>query len=912
MRKNARLMRLCFICWMALAAGGGACSRQATDLPKLLPATPIAAELPAAGALTLAEVQGRIDAAPTPPGTSAAAFAQLKAELKRLLAARDADKFAAAPPAQDYNAVTDLLLAGSASEGWHLSWTYRNVGDYNQDGLVGISDLTPIGQYFGASAGSSAWQAGRLADGDGNGEINIADITPIGSNFFSYCTAYNVYGSDTAQGPWTLVGSLPLPAALPGSPLTLMYALPGLDYALYHVQPVDATGATGEPSWLAAAPGEAAEVSLGASHPLVTQTLGADGGQLDGPAATPLQGLSVRFAPGALPDGTSVELGYNDGSLTPADGVFRGPIIELATGSVENFTCPAEISLAFTPAAGYLPVPYDIDYAGRLHALEISALDPAGGSITFYSYHASEKALIDAKTDFADITAIGAYACEFTPDKDGFQIENRGSTYAPDGECFGMSAFAQWYWNMQHSSRGGLYPQFMYNVDGLSGQDLVATRAHLSISRQFDCSYRELAVERICNLTHAQNFGLLRGALLETKAPVLACLATPGLQQSHSVLLLGYRPWQPYSDEPPLPVILLSLYDPNWPGQISSMYYGRPAGVQEWSAARFTPYRRFGMPEFTTIVPEGDGSLVVNEPYADILADADAQFNSSRNATITLAAPLPDSILYTRQAVLNGTIESGEVLIEYLAATVNGEGTFSCEVAPTGDFSCAIPLFMGPNRINLITGGTDANEEAVIVPNNMPQGFNLTGGYEGCAIVVELRMDRQLDAERCLDLWVIDPSGEFCHWFWHDPTTDGGEMTTGLITETLQYTQTWTLQYSDTVRWGAPYRVRACWQMNCQGGPSIDTADYEVIVHGSEGLPTQFNQCFSGTIAETYPDLSQPDPFGSGPWWSDVCTIVPLPTGEGAASAVTPAAKGDSGAPLLYLHLPLPPAAPGR
>jgi len=909
LRIRLYLIRCLYLGALCAVTSLGGCGRHSNIGPALQPAADAVAERPLAAGMSLSEMLNAVRAAQLPPGVSPATFAQLQDELVRLLRARGASKLAAAPPAGASNAVTDLLVAGSDSEGWRVEWGYRNLGDYNQDGLVSIAELTPIGMYFNAAAGSAGWAAARLADGDGNGEVNIADITPVGQNFLSYCAGYHIYGGDSAEGPWTLVGEAALPAAAAGEPLRLSFALPSLDYALYRVQPVDDAGAEGEPSWVSAAPGALAQVSLGADTMLVSQTIGHDGGELAGPGGSPLEGVNVSFPPGALPDGTSVELGYNDGSITPADGVFHGPILELRAAGVDEFDYPAVISVAFTPTAGYLPVPYDIDADGRLHALEISDLDPVEGSITFYTYHASGKATIDAKTDFAEIDEIGAYACSFIPNEDGFQIANNGSTFSPDGECFGMSSFAQWFYNTQRVSRGGLYPQFMFNVEGLSGQDLIATRAHLSIHSQFATSYRDQAVQRICNLSHSQNFGLLRGALLESQAPVLACLATPGQIASHSVLLLGYRPWQPYQDEPPQPVMLLSLYDPNWPGQVGSMYYLRPEGVTDWSSAQYQPYRRFGLPEMKTLVVEGDGALVVNEPYANILADADEQFNSSRNAQITVTSPAADSILYVRQAVLSGTIQSGEVLVEYLAAIVNGTGDFACEVAPTGEFSLAVPVFPGANKISLITGGNDAQDDALIVPNNMPNGFNLVGGYEGCAIVVNLLMDRQLNAESCLDLWVIDPTGDYSQWFYRPMTNDGGEMTTGLIFDVLQYTQTWTLKYADTVRWGEPYRVRAFWMMNRQGTGSIDSADYQVIVHANEGWPSQFCQSYSGTIAETYPDFYvEPSPLDSGPWWADVCTMIPVQaTGGSSSCSQVREVTGADGVPVLYVPLEIPP-----
>lgn len=68
------------------------------------------------------------------------------------------------------------------SSGTLVEWLYAHQGDCDQNGLVTISDLTPIGIYFGQPATDPA-AASAMADGDGNGLVTIADITPIGANF---------------------------------------------------------------------------------------------------------------------------------------------------------------------------------------------------------------------------------------------------------------------------------------------------------------------------------------------------------------------------------------------------------------------------------------------------------------------------------------------------------------------------------------------------------------------------------------------------------------------------------------------------------------------------------------------------------------------------------------------------------
>jgi hypothetical protein len=138
-----------------------------------------------------------------------------------------------------------------------LQWTERCIGDYDQNGEVGISDLTPLGQQFqalvsydsaaehdgfagwpsgdpgdAASGGAPAannWRRARI-DGDGNGELNIADVTPIAVHWGERLDGYVIeHGVNRGNGsiewdsaPLELgsggAPSIARPATVPGQP----------------------------------------------------------------------------------------------------------------------------------------------------------------------------------------------------------------------------------------------------------------------------------------------------------------------------------------------------------------------------------------------------------------------------------------------------------------------------------------------------------------------------------------------------------------------------------------------------------------------------------------------------------------------------------------------------------------------
>ena len=739
------------LCTTLLAASllaGGACGGRHPHATGPIPTPTSAPDLPEApltAGASLETALAELYAAPVPAEVQPELFMQLRAELARQLAAAG-KRPSSAPPQGEANCVSEIAVYGDTLQGFTLEWAYRNCGDYSQDGLVGIQDLTPIGLYFGRTQAAEDWDSAALADGDGNGEINIADITPIGQHFQAYCTGYKVFAAAAPDAAMVEVGEVALPGAAAGEPTRLSFSISGQPEPLYWVVPVDDTGALGFPSLPAAAPGPPAQVSLGAEVVDVTSSIGAAGGKLEGSSGSPVEQVSIEFPAGALPGTTEVTLGYNTGSVIPADGRFVGPIITLSADAVTEFSEPVLITIPYTPDDGYLPLLYDVGADGRLAALQLYEMDDSSGRATFLSFHASDKAEIDARTAFASFEAIGTYSCNFRVRRDNFQIRNRGSNYAPDGECFGMSAWALWYFRYYAATAGPFYPRYMEPLDGVTGQDLIATRAQISIHRQLKSHYAEQSRERTLMYSDFDNFCLLRGALLETKLPVLACAGSPGLRESHSALFLGFTTavfntaLEPGAGQLER-YVSCSFADPNVPRHALQSRFLLPEGAASPQELRYGGYTASSSIYFETtgtpfkdVVLEGDGSLYLSEPYSNILADADAGFHSSRNATINVSSHAAGGSVSSPQITLAGTVESGEILVALLGVMVNDAQLFTCSVAESGEFSLPLTLFWGANALKFQTAGYEAFNNLVEVQNNLVNGFTLTGDFPAAMI----------------------------------------------------------------------------------------------------------------------------------------------------------------------------------
>ncbi|MBN2081554.1 hypothetical protein JW859_05020 [bacterium] len=134
-----------------------------------------------------------LDAQPVPAGVDSDVYDQLKAEFTRVMMELypDGKLPAACPPADESCCSVTVLDCDN-----ELSWYMENPGDYNQDGLVSVNDLTPLGFYFNQAGPFAPDSAQSVVDGNHDGLIAVSDITPIGQNFGNQITTYNVYASD--------------------------------------------------------------------------------------------------------------------------------------------------------------------------------------------------------------------------------------------------------------------------------------------------------------------------------------------------------------------------------------------------------------------------------------------------------------------------------------------------------------------------------------------------------------------------------------------------------------------------------------------------------------------------------------------------------------------------------------------
>lgn len=154
---------------------------------------------------------------------------------------------ASIPPLGPRNVVNDLVITELPAGKVQLEWTERNWGDYTVDGIVNVSDMVPIGTYYGWTSSSPGWNVAKVADGNGDGSVDVKDLTAIGTSWQSVVAGYFVkHGPQGAAPPLPVVAQLSRDDFMsPSLPLHYSIVLPGTFDDEWAVAPFDRDGIEG-------------------------------------------------------------------------------------------------------------------------------------------------------------------------------------------------------------------------------------------------------------------------------------------------------------------------------------------------------------------------------------------------------------------------------------------------------------------------------------------------------------------------------------------------------------------------------------------------------------------------------------------------------------------------------------------
>lgn len=118
----------------------------ARRLPVTQPGDALTTAASTANPKWLSDALAELDALERPADANPSLFSALKADLARLLRDKAAGKLVSTISAGYTTAANLRFRQDSAEADVFLEWGYVNRGDYDQSGIVGVSDITPLAQ----------------------------------------------------------------------------------------------------------------------------------------------------------------------------------------------------------------------------------------------------------------------------------------------------------------------------------------------------------------------------------------------------------------------------------------------------------------------------------------------------------------------------------------------------------------------------------------------------------------------------------------------------------------------------------------------------------------------------------------------------------------------------------------------
>lgn len=288
------------------------------------------------------------------------------------------------PANPDWTKVTDLNFSRAARV---LSWSYRNLGDYDLDGTVRVQDITPIAVNYLAAV-SEPDTLYDWIDGDKNGEVGVSDVTPIARNYLCEVQGYRIFASESLSDEFEAIGEILFPTGPNAFPVRFEFSVPEDTPRYLSVIPFDSDGlhdTTGMTVDSHNTPPVAALSAnpLSGAVPLAVS--------FDASASYDTDGEIVRyewdFDGDGQPDADTGDVPYAD-YLYETKGVFQASVRVfddlggLATASVtiaaESAGMPPVAMLNVSPLAGDAPLTVTFDASG--------SFDPDGEIVQYEWY----------------------------------------------------------------------------------------------------------------------------------------------------------------------------------------------------------------------------------------------------------------------------------------------------------------------------------------------------------------------------------------------------------------------------------------------------------------------------------------------------------------------------------------------
>jgi hypothetical protein len=146
---------------------------------------------------TLSRRLAELDALHCPDGCQSDDWAELKGAFRDMLL--HPQRHSSSMPQAERGRPIFITQASPFGGDYVSGWWYVNRADYDQNGLVNVSDLSPLGAHLNETSAGGPFNINSrqsAIDGDNNGVLNIADLSPLGAGLDAGITGYKLYTSD--------------------------------------------------------------------------------------------------------------------------------------------------------------------------------------------------------------------------------------------------------------------------------------------------------------------------------------------------------------------------------------------------------------------------------------------------------------------------------------------------------------------------------------------------------------------------------------------------------------------------------------------------------------------------------------------------------------------------------------------
>jgi hypothetical protein len=387
------------------------------------------------------------------------------------------------------------------------------------------------------------------------------------------------------------------------------------------------------------------------------------------PAGASLTAQTVTVATEAPPSGMPTAL------------VPIGAAIDVAIDQPTKLNAPLVVTLRYDASIvadeSNLAVVHYNTSTNKYEPTTILAQDTTAHSFTIASRVFSPFVVVS----YNPTTALPAshMVTNFTPQKNGWNIENGATFFTPDGFCLGMAAYAIWYFEHGSGNLNGAFP----TSGSPSVAQVLAMRAFLAQSQYW--ADQSLAYEN--KLGVVQTAKLMQLYLSVFDEPLILLLDTDAGTDGHASVLYGYDSSS------------FTFYDVNDINQVKTVPFdGTNFGLYEGEYDKFT-----------FVVSD---SLGRTEDFAELTTEAESGFTSSKS--ITVNSPDVTAPITTAPITLSGALGTGLDPNTQLVAFIPGTTTPTSPVVLTsapGDYSYSIATpMLGTSTVVLLAGIQDSQQ----------------------------------------------------------------------------------------------------------------------------------------------------------------------------------------------------------